>query len=431
VNEASEKEGTVGSWLLLAVCAFAWGCSTHPPLGARSDGIIVGTDDRVELADVAPPAQRILRQSTVAITPGHRMLLDGSQALRINAPTLQEAEGLCDGEPFAEQPTAASCSGVLIDDDLVLTAGHCLGQGTADATEACRKWRIVFGYGYLEKPELELSPEELFFCRRVVTQGLAPDDFLVFQLDRAVRAPWAPAPLTRAIPAAGATLLVASNGAGLPLKVEQHASVTSVFGHYLIAETDTFAGSSGGPLYDFELNVVALVQRGGIDWESTETCTRAARVEHGTEHHQLVAPAWDALCASLWPSASLCGIEPRCGDGICNAQETPVGCALDCEPPRCGDGLCELDERDSCQLDCHAYDAVPANVSAPERYGERLTATNQDHPTGGCSITRDDVPLTSTLTRWGVAVLLTLFCWRRFVRAHSGQPTYWARVDGS
>ncbi len=37
----------------------------------------------------------------------------------------QELLQLCAEEPFVDQPAVASCSGVLIDEDLVLTVGHC------------------------------------------------------------------------------------------------------------------------------------------------------------------------------------------------------------------------------------------------------------------------------------------------------------------
>lgn len=397
---------------LASIAALGWGCEDRARLGAEASGVVIGTDDRVELAELAPLEQRTLYQSTIAIAPPHRLLLDGSDELRINAPTLQQAHGLCEGERFLDQPTAASCSGVLIDDDLVLSAGHCLDTGTGSATDACRKMRIVFGYSYLQAHELRLSAQDLFFCRRVAARAADADDFLVLQLDRPVHEPWAPAPLTRALPAEGATLMVASHGAGLPLKVEARAPVTAISNSYLSAETDTFAGSSGGPLYDSELNVVAIVRSGSIDWESDGNCTLAARLEHGVEQHQLVARAWDALCENGWPSPRLCGNEPRCGDGVCSANETSQSCADDCEPAQCGDGLCELEERDACESDCHAYDAVPATVSEPDRYLARHADAGAPAAKGGCSVVSAGAqsPISAA---WSAAALLAVSRLRR------------------
>ncbi len=46
----------------------------------------------------------------------------------------------------------------------------------------------------------------------------------------------------------------------------------------------------------------------------------------------------------------------RCGDGTCQAWETPKTCAPDCKPT-CGDGSCDLDEPWTCPQDCSCPDS--------------------------------------------------------------------------
>ncbi len=83
--------------------------------------------------------------------------------------------------------------------------------------------------------------------------------------------------------------------------------------------------------------------------------------------------AIDALCATGWPSTTLCARPPKCGDGSCSSGETSAGCSVDCAVPKCGDGVCNLDENDvDCDEDClqPAPGVPPASWTCrPEFYG--------------------------------------------------------------
>ena len=74
--------------------------------------------------------------------------------------------------PFSDQPSSAQCSGVLIDDDLVLTAAHCL------RALPCEEWRLVFGFYYIAPGVLNaIRSEDVFssgVLRGVLARG-APD----------------------------------------------------------------------------------------------------------------------------------------------------------------------------------------------------------------------------------------------------------------
>ncbi|PTL84207.1 hypothetical protein DAT35_12305 [Vitiosangium sp. GDMCC 1.1324] len=54
---------------------------------------------------------------------------------------LGTAYNLCTSQRFRDDPTAAFCSGTRIDDDLVLTAGHCV-----TSANDCTNTRFVFNY---------------------------------------------------------------------------------------------------------------------------------------------------------------------------------------------------------------------------------------------------------------------------------------------
>jgi len=353
-------------WGLLALSA----CGGPEP-GARPseaaelrEPVINGGDDREELPVLEPAARETVAQSVAALMWMQRIDYEQPSALR--AVSLAEAAGVCEDERFADQPTAAFCSGTLLDGDLLLTAGHCLGQDAEEAAERCRHLLVVFDYHLLEGGELALgSGDSVYSCRRVAhyekaTTGERLVDVAVLQLDRAVAAPHAPATIAAGELELGASLLAASHGAGLPLKVDRGAFVIDVpSDEYFIASTDSFGGGSGGPLFDASLHLVGYQMRGVADWKQEGGCLRATFAQTPREQHQRVETALRGLCDSGWPSERLCGTAPACGDAVCDASESADACSEDCPALRCGDGRCEVPERSECASDCSPFDGVP------------------------------------------------------------------------
>ena len=104
--------------------------------GSAELAIVYGQDDRRELYQTEGPVAQLARERAVAlIAPQHLVrLADGDY--QVDAPSHGEQQMLCAGEQFADQVAAASCSGVLVGPDLVVTAGHCLGV-SADGSRDC------------------------------------------------------------------------------------------------------------------------------------------------------------------------------------------------------------------------------------------------------------------------------------------------------
>jgi len=330
----------------------------RPPPGRHAPAARL--DRRVELPDVADAAQRArLADTSAALVYAHRLRFERGRPVR-GAPTLGQAKQLCPGERFADQPSWAFCSGTLVDRDLVLTAGHCLGPDPARAAERCRRTRLVFGYHLTEGGGLaDPRAEEVYACRRVAIlrqdPGGAGADYAILQLDRPVERRH-PAHVARGPVEIGERLEAAGYGAGLPLKIEA-ATVLAAPASDLLTDSNAFAGASGGGLYDSAGELVAFHLRGAVDWRFDRRCTRAETTPGGDDRAQLAAPAVDALCEAGWPSPALCGTAER------------HGCAGDCRSPRCGDGLCEAAEWATCQADCVPYPDVPAAwPDDPETY---------------------------------------------------------------
>jgi hypothetical protein len=318
--------------LACAAVIVASACADGNTLSGVRQGILYGRDDRQDAFEVTDRGVRArLEASVVALLP-RSALREQEDGVTLKAPTWGEAEQLCADEPFQEQPAAAFCSGVLVDYDLVLTAGHCLRLfGLADFV-------VAFGYSYASDGVLELVDEDIFEPVEIVDEaldpaGMAPRDYGFIRLDRAVTAPREPAPIVTS-PAAlqpGALLRAMSTCGGTPIKVDQGGSILGVDpgGVFFRADTDTSHGSSGGPAFDQDLNLVGVLARGGTDLEETaEHCYRSRQAEGDDgEQFTLASTALTSLCAHVPDAASIC--RSACGEP-CSALAPLHAAAHDC-----------------------------------------------------------------------------------------------------
>lgn len=326
-------------------------CGTSPPsepalqLSRRAQAFINGGDDRREYFELTEDQRGALQQFTVALMTGGaaEALLDGDLGA---LPTWGEADQLCDDQPFVNQPSAAFCSGVLLDWDLVLTSGHCV------SAVPLSELRVVFGYYYETPGELALSKPDVYQPARVVAsrrdEAAAGErlDFAWLQLKSMAQAPHRPAAAyTRSSGARErAPVISIGAGGGVPLKWDQGAEVQDTrpgFDDYFVANTDTSQGSSGGGIFDERLAVLGSLARGAPDFTRTsEGCYVTntepdpdAAQEQFTYVHRAVA----ALCEAGSDSV-LC--DPACDEPCGSDQPTLELRAGD-------DGGCSLAPRDA------------------------------------------------------------------------------------
>lgn len=360
-------------------------CDAPPTTAPARAPVIYGEeDDRREYYEASEAHQRLTRESIVAlIAPGLLDFTDPSN-VTVDPFSLQDAYGLCDDQRFLTQPSAASCSGTLIDDDLILTAGHCFDDEDPEAS--CRSERFVFNYHYSADGELATidAGRDVYSCRQILVrrddevEGLRRD-YAIIQLDRPVSGAHVPARIVEGNEpvSPGDRFTVIGFGSGLPAKIDASGEVVSPYADtldYFTGNIDTFGGNSGSGVFDDADRVIGILVRGATDYIDRGDCRVVNEIEadpeRGGESLNYVNPAVAALCETEWPSLRVCGTERSCGDGRCTGIETASNCAEDCDAPACNDGVCDADENEaSCPEDCFvAEDAVPAEWTCPPGY---------------------------------------------------------------
>jgi hypothetical protein len=304
-------------------CGAENGAPRARELGRERQAFVNGADDRREYFELDDATQRAaVEQSSVAL-----MSNSAAEAVasgRLDAiPTWAQVNGLCDDEPFADQPSAAFCSGVLLDWDLVLTSGHCID------VVSLLQLRVAFGYYYDAAGDLAMGEDDSYAVKRVIATRRdpgAPDDeaerldYAWLQLAEPVRAPHRPAPAYTARPAVseGDPVISIGAGGGVPLKWDDGGRVQYLrpgFDDYFIATTDTSQGSSGGGVFNSDLAVVGSLARGAVDFSFTSDGCFSTNVEsdpsQALEQFTYVHRALEGLCDAGSDSV-LCDAE--CGE---------------------------------------------------------------------------------------------------------------------
>jgi hypothetical protein len=324
----------------LALVSFLVGCAPPDDLDARTGApLIYGSDDREEYFEVERGDLRAtMASSVVALVPRSATHVPGRR-FPDGEPSFGEAAQLCEAEPFFDQPASAFCSGVLLDWDLVLTAGHCV------RLFAPRDISVVFNYLYKDAQHLEVRAEDIHDVVEIVAERLDGEqaepllDFAWVRLAAPVHPPKRPAAVYLANPllTVDELIIAIGTGGGVPLKADAGGRVRDPRGtvlDYFVADTDSSEGQSGGAAFDDALGLLGILARGGLDFEITpEGCNVMSDQPDpnaANEQFTYAFRAVEALCRQRPAASSLCRAD--CGEP-CQALPEPVdnspgGCAV-------------------------------------------------------------------------------------------------------
>ncbi|MDA8243808.1 MAG: serine protease [Elusimicrobia bacterium] len=270
---------------------------TFPSLASAGAKSIYGDDNRLDYFE-SPPAMRQLADSVVSLWPSKQVKFENGRA-QLATIGFGTALNLCPGEKFSEQPIGAFCSGTLVGDDIVMTAGHCI---TDEAR--CADTKFVFGFNIDQaggQARTAVPAGDVYGCKRIIKRDLdkqasgiigtglaivnallnrAGPDFALVQLDRKVEGR-KPLQINRGKDLKeGDRIFVIGHPVGLPVKVAGDASVRSAKPRaFFMTDLDTFGGNSGSAVFNARTNKIeGILVRGGTDFaDSPAGCKTQVR----------------------------------------------------------------------------------------------------------------------------------------------------------
>lgn len=235
--------------------------------------VIYGDDNRHDVYQETRSAVTEVADSTVALIPSRNMRLNAGSYTLVSSVFGKEMM-LCQDEPYYNQPSAANCSGSLVGEDLIATAGHCVSTGD------CSSYSFVFGFKMQDEftaPQ-SIPATEVYSCKEIVSREYTNgQDYALVRLDRPVKG-HRPLTLAQAPSQAGDGVLVIGHPSGLPTKVTDSAVVRSQEGTHFVANLDTYGGNSGSAVFNEKtLEVVGILVRGAQDfkYDSKNKCYRS------------------------------------------------------------------------------------------------------------------------------------------------------------
>ncbi len=363
--------------LLYLLPLFALACQGQKEqLDNQTQEVVFGEDDRLDVYEYPDESWRALaRRSVVAMFRDWDLDQSDPENVQIPAATLGESYALCADQRFRDQPSAASCSGTLVDDDLILTAGHCVNESD------CGQTSFLFDFYYEAPGQLaHISSESVYHCQQVLSWALSDDgtDFAVVRLDRPVDASRQPVSIFRgeSPPDPGSEVIMLGFPSGIPAKITPNGRVIRHRGTFFEATLDAFGGNSGSGVFNANQELVGVLVRGHTDYGQRGGCNAVNFLPEDLENGESITNIQAALtdCGSgALESAHFCegesgswcfpcSEEIDCAEGFsCYHQPDLPGagsCVAACQAPEecradhlCVEGQCRPRLTQECQGD--------------------------------------------------------------------------------
>ena len=242
---------------------------------AVSHAAIYGADNRRDVHQV----DRLQTVGTsVAVAVGYNLIEpngDGTNRIATNG---KYGDFVCKDERFVDQPSLGVCSGFLISDRLLVTAGHCgIPNGIVDNEfhPFCENFRWYFGYQTDRSGATNherVPDDKIYGCKRIIRAEnrmldekteVDGNDFMLIELDRPVSKDIVPAKIASRATRVGDPVYTIGFPTGLPAKYSGVSNVVaSRMPHYFEVNLDTSSGNSGGPVYNLKNELVGILVSG-------------------------------------------------------------------------------------------------------------------------------------------------------------------------
>jgi len=278
----------VALFFLIAITRLSFSAPKNP-----SDDIKVvhGRDGRIDTFHLAGTVWEELSRSVAMQIKNSDMISNDEVSTKLLGLSLSKSlePALCADEQFATQIKVGSCSGFLVSDSHIVTAGHCL-LSQADCDN--KSWVFDYELKYAEDLDYTVVPSRnIFKCKKIISQHADSNtftdrlDFALIQLDHSVINR---RPLTVRLEGKienNAPLAVIGHPDGIPKKFADGAKVMENDDEvFFSTNLDTFHVNSGSPVFNFETGVVeGILVRGALDYvfDAASNCSRVNTIFNG------------------------------------------------------------------------------------------------------------------------------------------------------
>lgn len=231
--------------------------------------VIYGDDDRIEISQSSNQLFKTLAKSTAAMVKNTKISVD----LKLEKTTLGESFNLCEGERFKDQINPASCSGFLVSEDIMVTAGHCL-KNQFDCDNS--KW--IFNFSTNNN---QLQSSQIYSCESIIKRKFVPNgaDYAVFKIDRKVIDRKPLKFRSSGTIEKNQNIVVIGHPSGLPTKIADGAVVRDQSNpDFFLTNLDTFGGNSGSAVFNVDTGYVeGILVRGETDYITSFENGKACR----------------------------------------------------------------------------------------------------------------------------------------------------------
>lgn len=234
--------------------------------------VIYGEDNRVDPIDSVSQKYVTLSKSTAAMIKSKDLKeLNASQVI-IGGKTLEDS-GVCSTERFSSQPAMANCSGFLVGNDKLVTAGHCI-RSMSDCSS--NSWVFDYKVDHVQDSKVVVDKSNVYKCKSIISRDLdrvTQSDYALIELEKVVVDRKPLKFRSEGQPSVGDALVVIGHPSGLPTKIADGASVRSVGDVFLLANLDTYGGNSGSAVFNANTGLVeGILVRGETDYVWSNGC---------------------------------------------------------------------------------------------------------------------------------------------------------------
>lgn len=251
---------------------------------ASPSKVIYGEDNRVDVINSTNNLHIELANSTAAMISSSSLTKSEDGQIKIGGKSFQSRMGMCADEAFVKQLSAANCSGFLVGEDLLVTAGHCI---RSEADCARYSWVFDFRVENDEQTSHTVAASSVYKCSAIIERSLdrsTQDDYALIKLERKVTDREPLQYRTSGSVEVGDELVVIGHPSGIPTKIADGAEVKGQNSVYFTANLDTYGGNSGSAVFNSTTGVIeGILVRGQSDYVYRNGCRASNRLsdDHG------------------------------------------------------------------------------------------------------------------------------------------------------